>query len=314
LRIVTHPFRFAIQSAPFGDPVALREFAKKLEDLGYAELFSSDHINSGGLNGVDPFLPLLVAAEATSALRFGPLVLNNEFHNPVLLARTAASFDLLSDGRLVLGMGTGYAQDEHDAADIELREPRARVVRLSESVAALRTLLDDGSAHCAGEYITLAVDSLGVRPAQERVPILIGGHGKGVVTIAAQQADIFQFTGLTHDQITGAPSGGGFNLDRIAQRHSWLVDVAGDRLDQLEISTLVQQTHVGDGAAAVRDAAAARMKLDTSVVDQMPFALIGSEAQVIEKIKQLRETFGIHHFVSRDADDMAPVVAALAGQ
>jgi hypothetical protein len=93
LRLVAHPFRFGIQTGPFADPAALREFAKKIEDLGYAELFSSDHIDGGGLNNVDPFLPLLVAAEATSTLRFGPLVLNNEFHNPVLLARTAACTD-----------------------------------------------------------------------------------------------------------------------------------------------------------------------------------------------------------------------------
>ena len=114
------PFRFAIQTGPFDDPVKLRTFAKKLEDLGYAELFSSDHIGGGGLNNVDPFLPLMVAAEATSTLRFGPLVMNNEFHNPVLLARTAASFDLLSEGRLILGMGTGYAQEEHDLSLIHI--------------------------------------------------------------------------------------------------------------------------------------------------------------------------------------------------
>ncbi len=137
LQVMGHPFRFGIQTGPFTNPNSLREFAKKIEGLGYAELFSSDHIDGGGLNNLDPFLPLLVAAEATSTLRFGPLVLNNEFHNPVLLARTAASFDLLSGGRLILGIGTGYSQAEHDAADIVLRAPRDRVARLGESVAAL---------------------------------------------------------------------------------------------------------------------------------------------------------------------------------
>lgn len=312
--MTVHPFRFGVQTAPFDDRRALGEFAKKIEDLGYAELFSSDHINGGGLNNVDPFLPLLVAAESTSTLRFGPLVLNNEFYNPVLLARTAASFDLLSDGRLVLGVGTGYAQAEHDAADIPLRPPAARVERFGESITALRTLLDDGSAHVRGHHFTIAVDDLGVRPVQGRVPILIGGHGRRVVSIAARQADIFQFLGLTFDPVSGRPSTVGFAREEVAKRYSWLRQDAGDRFAELELSTLVQRSHVGNGAPGVRDEVATRWDVDSTLVDDSPFALIGSEQQVIEKLLVLREDFGIHHVVVRDADDMAPIVAALVGR
>ena len=311
---MSHPFRFSIQTGPFDDRNALREHAKKVEDLGYAELFSSDHLAGGGLSNVDPFLPLMVAAEATSTLRFGPLVLNNEFYNPVLLARTAASFDLLSDGRLVLGLGTGYAQEEHDAADIELRAPRDRVTRFGESLAVLRSLLDEGSADCDGAHITVAVDGLGVRPAQDRVPLLVGGHGKRVVTVAARMADIFQFTGLTHDSVTGKPTAGGFARNDVAERRDWLRRAAGDRYDQLELSALVQQTCVGDRVETARSDAAVRLRSDSALVDETPFVLIGSEAQVIEKLLALREDLGIHHITSRDPDDFAPVVAALAGR
>ncbi len=307
------PFRFGIQTGPFSDPPALREYARKLEDLGYAELFSSDHINGGGINNVDPFLPLLVAAEATTSLRFGPLVLNNEFYNPVLLARTAASFDRLSDGRLILGMGTGYAQDEHDAADIPLRAPADRVTRFGESIAALRSLLDDGTAHVSGDHITLSVDGLGVRPTQTRLPILIGGHGRRLVSVGARSADIFQFTGLTHDPVTGSPSAAGFARSEVAKRYEWLKQDAGDRLAKLELSALVQQTHIGRGAESVRAETAAAMSVDPSLVDQTPFLLIGSEAEVIDKLQALRHDLGIHHIVSRDPDDLAPIVAALAG-
>ncbi|MDH4277521.1 MAG: LLM class flavin-dependent oxidoreductase [Acidimicrobiia bacterium] len=135
---------------------------------------------------MDPFLPLLVAAEATSELRFGPLVVNNEFNNPVLLARTAASFDRLTEGRLVLGMGAGYARSEHEAADIPLRKPGARVTRFGESLVGLRSLLDDGSVICRGEHINLSIEDLGVRAVQKRVPILVGGHGPRVVAVAAR--------------------------------------------------------------------------------------------------------------------------------
>lgn len=310
------PFRFAIQTGPFDNPQALREHARKVEDLGYAELYSSDHLNGGGLKNVDPFLPLLVAAEATTTLRFGPLVLNNEFHHPVLLARTAASFDLLTDGRLVLGMGTGYAQDEHDAADIVLRPPGPRVDRFEESIMALRSLLDHGSVDQTGQHFTLAVDGLGVRPAQQRVPILIGGHGRRVVSLAGRAADIFQFTGLIHDPVTGKPSGGGFARAEVAKRRAWLEEAAPHRdpSQLLELSTLVQQTHVGPGAAEVRADAATRLGHEPALVDETPFAFIGSHQEVVEKLLALREELGIHHVVSRDPDDFAPIVAALAGQ
>ncbi len=310
---MVRPFRFAIQSGPFADHRSLREFAVKVEDLGYAELFSSDHINGGGLNNVDPFLPLMVAAEVTSELRFGPLVLNNEFYNPVLLARTAASFDRLTDGRLVLGMGTGYARSEHEAADIPLRDPGDRVARFGESLTALRSLLDNGSVSLQGAHVALAVDDLGVQPHQDHVPILVGGHGRRVVTIAARQADMFQFTGLTHDPTSGQPAPGGFSRADVAKRHRWLREGAADRYDDLEISALVQQTHIGAGSNEVRADVADRLGADPSLVDETPFLLVGSVDQIVEKVEALREEFDIHHFVTRDPDDFAPVVAALAG-
>ncbi|HEY7626273.1 MAG TPA: LLM class flavin-dependent oxidoreductase, partial [Ilumatobacteraceae bacterium] len=97
-----------MQARPLDDHDGLVAAARRIESLGYAELFSYDHVGT-----VDPFIPLAVAAEATTTLRVGPLVLNNELHHPALLARTAATVDRLSGGRLVVGLGTGYAHDEH---------------------------------------------------------------------------------------------------------------------------------------------------------------------------------------------------------
>lgn len=76
---ISKPFRFAVQGGPFRDPDALVAHARHIEQMGYDELYSSDH-----LGGVDPFAPLVVAAAATLRLRVGPLVLNNEFHHPAL--------------------------------------------------------------------------------------------------------------------------------------------------------------------------------------------------------------------------------------
>ncbi len=305
---MTRPFRFALQAGPFDDADGVRTFARQVEQLGYQELYSYDHIGAP-----DPFLPLLVAAETTTTLRLGPLVINNEFHNPVLLARAAATFDRLTGGRLVLGMGTGYMRSEHEASDIELRSPGARVTRFGESLAVLRALLDTGAATFAGEEIRIHVEDLGVEPSQTHVPLLVGGHGRRVVGLAAGIADIFQFTGLTHDPETGVPGAGGFAREAVDVRRRWLEEAAGARFDSIELSALVQVTHTGVGAEAAAEAARKQIGVDRDVLDGSPFVLIGSREQVIDKLHALRDDLGIHHFVVRDAEGFAPIVDALSG-
>ncbi len=305
---MVRPFRFAVQALALGDHDAIVAAAVQAEDLGYDELYSYDH-----LGAVDPFVPLVVAAEATTTLRVGPLVLNNELHHPALLARTAATVDRLSGGRLVLGIGTGYAQAEHDALDIELRPRGPRVDRLEESLVALRALLDEGSVVLDGEHHHLAVEDLGVRPVQERVPILLGGHGRRVVGAGARHADIFQFTGLTHGE-GGRPEPGGFAMAAIEERGRWLTEAAGDRDQWIERSVLVQATHIGAGAGEAAEQAVTRVGLERSTVDSTPFLLFGSVEQVVDELEARRESVGISHVVVRDAEGFAPVVAALAGR
>ncbi len=310
---MTRPFRFAVQGGPFDDPVALADHARHVESLGYDELYSFDHIGwaEGSSDGakIDPFAPLVVAALATERLRVGPLVLNNEFHQPVLLARTAATVDRMTRGRLVLGMGTGYSADEHDAMGSPIRPPGPRVTRFGESLAILRSLLDTGAVAVDGEHEHANLADLGVRPTQDHVPFLIGGHGRRVVALAGRYADIFQFTGLTHGE-RGAPSGGGFALDQVLERSRWLEEAAGDRHDRIERSALVQFTHVGDDAPAAADLSD-RFHLPAEVIDGTPFALFGSLDQVVDTIERRREQLGITHYVVRDPDGFAPVVEAL---
>jgi probable F420-dependent oxidoreductase len=297
-----------VQVRDLADHDGLVAAARQIESLGYDELFSYDHVGA-----VDPFIPLMIAAEATTRLRVGPLVINNEFHHPALLARSAATVDRLTGGRLVLGLGTGFARSEHDAIGMLLRDPGPRVSRFEESVKALRSLLDTGTVQLDGEHHHLDVDDLGVRPVQERVPFLIGGHGRRVIGVAARHADIFQFTGLS-DLPGGQLSAGGFGLDAIRQRAHWLTDAAGDRNGDIERSALVQAVDIADDAGDRIDAAAERFDVTRQVSEETPFALVGSLQQVADKIERLRADVGISHYVIRDADAFAPVVAMLAGR
>ena len=297
------PFRFAVQGGPWRDPSATVDLARLVESLGYDELYSSDHIG-----GADPYAPLVYAATATERLSFGPLVLNNEFHHPALLARTVATADILSGGRMILGLGTGYAASEHDAIGLELRPPGRRVDRLAECVAILRDLLTDGSCHRSGEHHVVELDDLGVRPARP-VPILVGGFGRRVVTIGGTCADIFQFTGLVHAP-DGSPTAGGFALAEVERRAAWLAEAAEGR--SVERSALVQACFVGAGAPSAA-ALAARFDLDEQTVADTPFALSGSVDQIVDKLERLRERTGISHYVVREPEAFAPVVDALAG-
>lgn len=304
---MTKPFRFAVQATNLSDRETVVLAARQAEDLGYDELFSYDHLGT-----VDPFMPLIVAAEATTRLRVGPLVLNNELHHPVLLARAVATADRLSGGRFTLGIGTGYARAEHEAMGIEFRTAPARVDRVTESVDVLRALLDTGSAELAGRFHHVNVGDLGVRPIQARVPILVGGNGRRLIESAARWADIFQFTGMSH-KADGTPRLSTFLPSALAKRVRWLERSANERNDLIERSALVQSCVVGEGAAAAAEQATRRLGLDHETVATTPFLMFGTVEQLVEKILGLRDTLGFSHFVVREVEGFAPVVAALDG-
>jgi probable F420-dependent oxidoreductase len=304
---MTSPFRFAVQSRAWADPDELVRAAREIEALGYDEMYSFDHVGA-----IDPFVPLIVAARSTTTLRVGPLVLNNEFHQPALLARTAATVDRMTGGRLVLGVGTGYAQSEHDSIGLELRPPAARVDRFEECLAIVRDLLNTGASHREGRHHTVDIDEFGVAPTQSHVPFLIGGHGRRVIGIAGRYADIFQFTGLVHDE-EGNPTARGFALEQIVERARWLDEAAGDRSTHIERSSLVQFTHIGDDAPSLAELAQ-RFELDEEIVRDTPFALVGSVEHVVDRLERLREQTGISHYVIREPESFAPVADALRGR
>lgn len=309
-------YRFAVQGGSLADPVALRKEVQTIEALGYDDFYTSDHIGrpgsdgrSGGMFVVEPFSPLIVAAGATERLRLGPLVLNCELYNPGLLARHVATVDRLTGGRLILGMGTGYAAAELAGIGMPIRPPGPRVTRFGEVLHILRGLLDDGSVTHAGEHESIDMHDLGVEPHQARVPFLIGGNGPRVVRLAGRYADIFQFTGLTHGE-DGTPSAGGFALDDLIQRSRLLSETAGVRDGEIERSALVQVTGVGVDAPSVEDLVE-RFRLDADVIADCPFILCGSVEQIVDKIEMTRERLGITHYVVRDPEGFAPVMEVL---
>src|SRR5205809_2963243 len=139
------PFRFGVSVRSAGSRAEWEDKARTLEALGYSTLTVPDHL----AEMIAPIPALVSAAAVTKTLRIATTVLNNDFRHPVLLAREAATIDLLTDGRLELGMGAGYMKAEYEQAGLPFDLGGARVERLAEAVVIIKRLL-------AGEALTFA--------------------------------------------------------------------------------------------------------------------------------------------------------------
>jgi alkanesulfonate monooxygenase SsuD/methylene tetrahydromethanopterin reductase-like flavin-dependent oxidoreductase (luciferase family) len=126
-----HKFRFGVIAPKCGSGKELTEQARKAEALGYSSFFVPDHFIEHDLA---PTVALAHVAAVTESLRVGPLVLGNDYKHPVVLAREMATLDLLSDGRLELGIGAGWMTADYEKAGIPLDRPGVRIEPLAESI------------------------------------------------------------------------------------------------------------------------------------------------------------------------------------
>src|ERR1700679_3370486 len=141
-------FRFALQASGAASSAAWRDLARKAEDLGYSTLYVPDHLDDQWA----PMVALTVAAEATTTLRVGTLVLDNDFRHPVVLAKEAATLDVVTDGRFEFGLGAGWMTSDYEQSGIPMEKPAVRVARLAESLEIMRAMWCDGSATLDGEH------------------------------------------------------------------------------------------------------------------------------------------------------------------
>jgi probable F420-dependent oxidoreductase len=257
------------------------------------------------------------AADATTTLRIGTFVINNDFRHPVLLAREAAALDLLSDGRLELGIGAGHMQSEYDEAGIPFDPASVRVERLAESVTIVKGLLEGQTVTLDGRYYKVAGHRIFPAPIQKpRPPVLIDGNGRTLLSLAAREADIVGFAGLRHQKGGTEVDLSGFKAAAVDERVAWVRSEAGARFDDLELNVLTQRVVVTDD----REQAAAELssqwpQLTPEDVLETPFLILGTVEQIVETLQARRERWGFSYHVVWDtlAEAMAPVVARLAG-
>src|ERR1700677_3553606 len=178
-------FRFALHSSAAPTMPVWRESARVAEDLGYSALYITDHLDAQ----FGPLVALAVAAEATTTLHVGTLVLNNDLRNPVVLAKEIAALGLAAEGRVEIGLGAGWLRSDYAESGVSYDDPGTRVERLAESLTIMRSLWSEDTTTFAGTHYNVASASCNPRPASPP-RIIVGGGSRRILTVAAEQADI----------------------------------------------------------------------------------------------------------------------------
>ncbi|MFC9975937.1 TIGR03621 family F420-dependent LLM class oxidoreductase [Spirillospora sp. NPDC127200] len=299
------PFRFGAVLRAAGSAAEWAAKARRLEDSGFDALLVPDHLVGPRFA---PLAAMTAAACATTRLRVGTLVLANDFRHPAVLAKEAATLDVLSDGRLEFGIGTGWMAHDYDRAGLVLDPPGVRVDRLTEAIGVLKGLWRGGPFSHDGEHYR--IDGLEQEPLPLQRPgprLMLGGGGPRMLRLAAREADIVNLTLRVRADGSGPDTGDG-GPDAFRRKIDVLREAAGDRFGELELGTSVLRVGAPRDAAAW-SAAAPEAQLDT------PQVLTGDAAQMADRLLRWRAGLGLSYFVlhhEADLDAFAPVVAGLA--
>jgi probable F420-dependent oxidoreductase len=295
-----HPFRFGVVAgtATTGEEWAAK--ARAIESLGYSTLVMPDTVKYT----LAPLPALAAAAAATRSLRIGTYVINNDLRNPVLLAKEAATLDVLSGGRFELGIGAGRpgaAEDNH-MLGLAFDSGGVRIARLAESLAVVKALLAGQKSTATGPHYAIADAEIAPRPVQRpRPPILVAGSGRHLLTLAAREADIIA--------LGGAPTDG---EDQYAEKVGWLREAAGERFERIElnINLMAVGQQIARFVAMGRGLTAEGLAQSGAIS-----AVTGTTDQMCETLQRRREQLGISYFMVGDElmETLAPVVERLAG-
>jgi probable F420-dependent oxidoreductase len=296
-----HPFRFGVVAAQARSAEEWVAKARRVEALGYATLVIPDNLQYT----LAPLPALAVAATATRTLRVGTYVLANNYRNPVMLAKEAATLDLLSDGRFELGIGAGRptADEESRMIGVPFESGGVRVARLAEALAIIKPLLAGQHTSANGPHYAAMDATISPLPVQQpHLPILVAGSGKRLLSLAAREADIVAL-GIGPDETDAG----------VIEKIGWLRAAAGERFEQLEINLnlmvvgeqmprWIAARFGGDAAALARSGA-------------IP-VLTGTTDAMCDTLQKRRETFGISYIVVSDElmEALAPVIERLAGR
>jgi probable F420-dependent oxidoreductase len=281
------------------------EAARKAEGLGFDTFIAQDHLNAQ----LAPLPALAAAAMVTSRLRLATLVLDNDFRHPALVAKEAATVDVLSGGRMELGLGAGWLESDYTRAGIPFDAPPVRLERLTEALHVCKLLFEtEAPVTFRGKHYCLdGLDPL-PRPVQKpRLPLMVGGRLKRALQLAAREADIVGISLLDRAEPGGAPP------PSFAQKVEWVREAAGDRLSEMQLHVNAAVVEVADRPSAAVEVYAARTGMTLEDAMASPGVLTGSVDAIVEKLQTIHERYGVSYWVihARNMDAFSRVIARL---
>jgi len=232
------PFRFAVHAARAQDGRAWMDQARRFERIGFSTLLLRDHLD----DQLAPVSAMTAAAMATASLRVGCLVFANDYRNPAVLAKELATIDLLSGGRVEVGLGAGWMASDYAHSGIPFDPPGTRVSRLMESIEVMKALWSDGPVQYRGTYYQVEGNDGLPKPVQRpRPPLLVGGGSRRLLKFAGQEADI---VGINMARPRNDSSANldltEFSAEAVDTKIGWIRQGAGGRFDNLELSIIVR--------------------------------------------------------------------------
>ena len=319
MAMTTRPFRFGLLVERFSSYEALVRTARQAEAAGFSTLLIRDHfIEEPFGHQFAPLVTLAAVAQATTTLRVGTLVIDNDYRHPALLAKECATLDVLSDGRFELGLGAGWARDEYAQIGIPFDPPGARISRLIEGIHVLKGLWGQEPFSFDGEHYQISGLDCFPRPVQKpHPPLLIGAGGKRMLELAAREADIIGIMGspIRDGVIDGDP---GARMEaRMAEQVGWIRQAAGPRFEALELSVVASMLVTNDRRRDAQEFAERRgwHGVTADAVLDMPAVLIGTIDQMCEDVRARRDRLDLSYFIFADRDlaSAAPLVERLSG-
>jgi probable F420-dependent oxidoreductase len=312
-------FRFGVVGESIRDGERLLEEARRAEQLGYSTLLLRDHfVPEPYGDQLAPMVALTAAAAATRTLRVGTLVLDNDYRHPALLAKEAATLDVLSGGRFELGIGAGWLREEYERAGIPFDPPGVRVDRLEESIQVIKRLLSGSPTKFGGTHYSLdGLESFPEPVQRPRPPILVGAGSRRMLGLAGREADVVNIlpkalpSGTISDELSER------SPDTIARKLAWVREAAGERFGEVELSAFASVVVAADARSAADRLAAERgWEGRGALVLEMPSMLVGSVEGIVDQLQERRERFGLSYYVLSDQsmEAAAPVVERLAGR
>ncbi|MFN8678128.1 MAG: TIGR03621 family F420-dependent LLM class oxidoreductase [Thermomicrobiales bacterium] len=303
------PFRFGVQLRGATSGQEWRAKCRRAEALGYDTLAVADHFP----RGLGPFAALATAAAATDRIRVGAFVFANDFRHPAVLAKEAATLDLLSDGRLEVGIGAGWLRAEYEATGIPFDRAGVRIERLAEAIPLIKRLWTEDNVTAQGRFYQATDLTITPRPVQApHPPVMVGGGGQRVLSLAARHAEIVALNPRATPE--GVPDRRDITAEATARKLAWVREAAGARFPDLELNIIALRVVTTADRAATAHQLAQELGLTPDEVLASPHVLLGSAEEMAETLRQRRDRYGISYVtVTEDGlEPFAPVMERLA--